>query len=220
MLEGLRAGWHGYQHLQYRGYQYIWANLFWIALSLPVFTVPAAYAGLVRFSYHLHRHPSVPFDEFWQGFRENLRRGLIIAILNVIIIVVNLSNLIAYQGSSGAGVTVLRVVWLLALLGWFAIQLYVWPLLYAMENPSLKGAYRNALVMIILNPLFTLGVWLFCAIVLVLSTVLPVAWLLLTGSALAAIGNTAVQDRLRAAGFDRNSTVVDARTDEAFYDSY
>lgn len=219
MLDGLRAGWHGYQHLQFRGYQYIWANLFWVGLSLPVITMPAAFAGLVRFSYYAHRQPTVSFDEFWLGFRENLKRGLVIGILNVVIVVINVSNLMAYQGSDGAGIAALRVVWLVALVGWFAIQLYVWPLLNALERPNLKGAYRNAAVMILLNPLFTLGVWLACGIVILLSTLLPVAWLLLTGSALAAIGNTAVQERLRAAGFDRSSAVVEAQTDEVFYDS-
>jgi uncharacterized membrane protein YesL len=220
MINGLQAGWNGLHHLQYRGYQYIWLNLLWIVLSLPIITAPVAWAGLIRFSYYAHRRPTVSFDEFWQGFRENLKRGAMIGILNIVIVVVNVSNLVAYQHVSGAAVAVLRVVWLLALVGWFAVQLYVWPLLYAMEQPSLKGAYRNAIVMIVLNPLFTLGVWLVCIVVVVFSTAFPVAWLLLTGGALAAIANTAVQDRLRAAGYDASSAVNPTHPDEPFYDTY
>lgn len=220
MINGLRAGLRGLQHLQYRGYQYIWANVLWIALSLPIITAPGAWAGLVRFSYYAQRQPTVSFDEFWQGFRENLKRGMVIGILNVVIVFVNVANLYAYQYETGAGAVALRVVWLFALFGWFAIQLYVWPLLYAMEQPNLKGAYRNAGVMILLNPLFTLGVWFVCAVVAVLSIAFPVAWLLLTGSALAAIANTAVQNRLRAAGYDKSTSPVNAPAEEVFYDTY
>lgn len=218
MLGGLRAGWRGLLHLQYRGYQYIWANILWIALSLPIITIPAAWAGLTRFSYYAHRQPTASFDEFWQGFRENLKRGLVIGILNVVLVVVNLTNLYVYQYATGAGVMVLRIIWLFALFIWFAIQLYVWTLLNAMEQPNLKGAYRNAAVMILLNPLFTIGVWLVCAVVIAFSMVFPVAWILLTGSTLAAIANTAVQDRLRAAGYERNS--MDIPTEEVFSDTY
>jgi uncharacterized membrane protein YesL len=220
MINGLRAGWRGLQHLQYRGYQYIWANVLWMAVSLPIITAPAGWAGLIRFSYYAHRQPSVSIDEFWQGFRENLRRGGVIGILNLVIVIVNVANLVAYQNAPGAGVAALRVAWLFALFGWFAIQLYVWPLLYAMEQPTLRGAYRNAAVMILLNPLFTVGVWIVCAVVVVLSIAFPVAWLLLTGSALAAIANTAVRDRLHAAGFEKSEDIVAGQREETFTDTY
>jgi uncharacterized membrane protein YesL len=220
VIEGLRAGWRGLQHLQHRGYQYIWANVLWVALSLPILTAPAAWAGLIRFSYYAHRQPNVSLDEFWQGFRENLKRSVLIGILNVVVVVVNVANLYAYQNVSGAGIAALRVVWLVALFGWFAIQLYVWPLLYAMEQPNLKGAYRNAAVMILLNPLFTLGIWFACAVVALLSVAFPVAWILLTGSALAAIANSAVQDRLRAAGYDKSGTIDPGQPNEPFFNTY
>jgi uncharacterized membrane protein YesL len=219
MLSGLQSGWRGLQHLHYRGYQYIWANVLWITLSLPVITAPAAWAGLTRFSYYAHRQPSVSFDEFWQGFRENLIRGALVGILNVVIVLVNVTNLYAYQDETGAGAAILRLVWLLALFIWFAIQLYVWTLLNAMEQPTLKVAYRNAAIMILLNPLFTVGVWLVCAVVIAFSMVFPAAWLLLTGGALAAIANSAVQDRLRAAGFDK-SPAANAQSGEAFFETH
>lgn len=220
MLDGLRAGLRGLQHLQHRGYQYIWANVFWIVLSLPLITAPAAFAGLARFSYLAHRQATVSMDEFWQGFRENIRRGALIGVLNVVVVVVNVGNLLAYQTSDGAGVVVLRVIWLVALIGWFAVQLYVWPLLYAMEQPSLKGAYRNAGVMLLLNPLFTLGVWLVCAVVIGFSAAFPVAWILLTGSTLAAIANSAVQNRLQAAGVQAKTEPLEPVADERFYDTF
>jgi hypothetical protein len=51
-------------------------------------------------------------------------------------------------------------------------------------------------------------------VIAAVSTLLPATWFLVTGGALAAIANSAVQDRLRAAGLERDpsfdeSLVVD-----------
>lgn len=202
MIAGFRAWWRGLRHLEQRGYIYIWGNLWWFVLSLPVITAPAAWAGLMRLGYVAHRDPGVNLDAFWDGFRSNLRRGFVLALLNAIVIGINLVNLWGVQAQSGLTYDVLRSVWLLVLALWFTVQLYLWPLFYAMDDPTLWGAMRNAAAMILLNPLFTLGLWLGLALILAFSMVFFIAWVLLTGGALAAIANSAVLDRLRAAGYE------------------
>jgi len=200
VVAGLRAWLRGLRHLNEQGYIYIWANLFWAALSLPVITAPAAWAGLVRMSTLAHTTPTASVGDFWQGFRENLRRGMLLGLLNVVVIVVNISNIQSYREQPGMVLVLLRAVWLVTLALWFAIQFYMWPIYYQMTQPSVTGALRNAAVMILLNPGFTLGLWLGVMLVVVLSTILFPAWLLLTGGALAAIATSAVLDRLEAAG--------------------
>lgn len=202
MAAGFRAWWRGLRHLEQRGYIYIWGNLWWFVLSLPVVTAPAAWAGLMRLGYVAHRDPGVNLDAFWDGFRSNLRRGFVLALLNAIVIGINLVNLWGVQAQSGLAYDALRSVWLLVLALWFTVQLYLWPLFYAMDDPTLWGAMRNAAAMILLNPLFTLGLWLGLALILAFSMVFFIAWVLLTGGALAAIANSAVLDRLRAAGYE------------------
>lgn len=203
MIYGLRIGLRGLSHLFAHSYVYIWGNIAWLLLSLLIVTAPAAWAGLTRLGYHMHRHPTAEFDQFWQGFRANLRLTLLLAIIGFILVFINVSNLFVYRFATGWEATALRAFWIAALLIWFAPQLYVFPILHAMEQPSLRGAYRNAFVMMLLNPLFTLGVWAVAALVIAFSVLFPIAWFLITGGALAAIGNTAVQDRLRAAGFEK-----------------
>lgn len=202
MLAGFLAWWRGLRHLERRGYIYIWGNLWWFVLSLPIVTAPAAWAGLMHLGYVAHRNPGVNLDAFWAGFRMNLRRGFVLTLLNAVVIGVNLVNLWGAQAQDGLAYDVLRGVWLLALALWFTIQLYLWPLFYAMEQPTLWGALRNAAVMILLNPLFTLGLWLGIALILAFSLVFFIAWALITGGALAAVANSAVLDRLSAAGYE------------------
>ncbi|MDX2139171.1 MAG: hypothetical protein SF123_13870 [Chloroflexota bacterium] len=202
MWAGVRAAGRGFWHFWRRGYLYVWANLFWAALTLLVVAAPAAWAGLVRMSYVAHRDALVSLDDFWQGVRESWRKTFVLALINTLLIVTTLSNLIAYANEPGLGFVILRIVWIVSVVAWFGFQLFVWVFYFAMEQPTLIGAFRNAGVMIVTNPLFTLGVLLIITVIGAMSSVLPAAWFLLTGGIFAAIANSAVQDRLRTAGID------------------
>ncbi len=199
MVDGVRALGRALRHVNHRGYIYIWANIAWVALTLPVVTAPAAWAGLVRMSQSAYTTPTADFQDFWAGFRENLGRGVLISLLNLAVVGVNLSNLQAYR--TQVGFDLLRVIWLGTLVIWFGAQFYMWPIFYRMERPTLTGSMRNAMVMMLLNPGFTLVVWMGITLIIILSTLLFPAWVLLTGGTLAAIANSAVLDRLEAAGF-------------------
>ncbi|MBK8023356.1 MAG: DUF624 domain-containing protein [Chloroflexi bacterium] len=218
MIDGFRAIWRGLRHLNQAGYLLIWCNVAWLLLTLPVITAPAAWAGMSRLAWTLQRAPTASFDDFWTGFKENLVRGIPIAIANAIYWIVFFLNWTAYAPAQGLIFDLLRGVWLLTALLVIAVQLYVGPLYYAMLRPSLRGAFRNAFVMILINPLFTLTLLIGAAIVAVLSTLIPIAWLLLTGGTLAAISTAAVIDRLRAAGIleaeDPASYMVDPSFDD------
>jgi uncharacterized membrane protein YesL len=200
VFAALQAWRRALRHLNHRGYVYIWGNVLWIVLTLPLLTAPAAWAGINRLSYAAYRSPAASLDEFWQGFRENLKHSLVLGVVNLVVVIVNVSNLIAYQTAPGMLADVFRLLWVFALFLWFAVQLYMWPLYYAMERPTVTGALRNAAIMILLNPIFTLFLWLGVLIVIGFSVGFPVMWLLLTGGVLASAANSAVNDRLQAAG--------------------
>ncbi len=200
MLAGFTALWRGIRHLNRRGYYYIWSNLLWIILSLPIVTAPAAWAGLVKMSYDSYHSPSANMSAVWSGFKEHWRHGLMLFVLNFLIVGINLNNLLDYGTRPELIFIPLRAIWLLVLFYWFTIQLYMWVLYYEMETPTLLGAMRLALVMVMRNPLFTIGLWLGLLPIILLSTAFPAAWLLLTGGVLASIANSAVINRLQTAG--------------------
>lgn len=206
MWSGLRVFGRALRHWNQRAYVYIWANLLWAGLAILVITAPAAWAGLIRMSYVAHRQPSTSFDEFWTGFRENLRRTLPIALVNMVILTVTISNLLSYASETGIGILLLRGVWIGSALAWFAVQFFAWPFFYAMKQPTFLGGLRNASAMLVTNPFFCIAVLSCALLTVVLSTVLAGAWLLLTGSVLAVLANSAVQDRLRHAGIEPEPT--------------
>lgn len=200
MIAGFRAVWRGVRHLNHQGYVYVWANLLWLALSLPILTAPAAWLGLNRLAYNAVRNPTAEFNDLWQGFKDYWRRGIVLALINIVFIAVTITNLIGFRDAPGLGFAALRFVWIAVLIIWLTIQAYALALFHGLEQPTLVAAFRNGAVMFILNPLFSLVVMLCVAVIAIISTLLPAAWLLLTGSALAAILNVAVYDRLIAAG--------------------
>jgi len=197
MINGLRVTWRALGNLRYNGYAYVWANLAFVVLSLPLITLPAAWSALCWVSYLAHTDPSeADLSAFWQAFRRNLWRALPWGVGAALFGYINLSNLIAYAGEEGALVAGLVAVWFVAGIVWIGVLLFTWPMYYEMAEPSVWGATRNALIMVLRNPLMMLTLLVLLAGVAAVSTMLIAAWLLLTFGVFAAIGTAAVLDRL------------------------
>jgi uncharacterized membrane protein YesL len=197
MGAGLRAALRGLGNFRNLGYSYIWTNLAFVALSLPVITAPAAYSALMRIGHLAHTDPSeADLSAFWATFRANLRRSLPWGLANLLFAVINFNNLIAYSTIDTPLVTILETAWFMAAVVWLGMLLYTWPIYYEMSEPTVTGATRNALLMVLKNPLFTLVLLIVITLLSIISTVLIAAWLLLTWGAIAAIANAAVLDRL------------------------
>jgi len=200
VILGILAGWRGVRHFFRQGYVYIWANLLWIVLTVLIIPAPMAWAGICRLSYNAYRQPTAQFGDFWDGFKAHWRGGLVISLVGTLLVIINLVNLIGARNETSLVASVLRVLWLMILTGWFGIQLYAFPLLNAMVTPNLRGAYRNAGVMFVRNPFYSLGLLVVCLPVIIISLIFPAAWFLISGGLFAAIANSAVLDRLVEAG--------------------
>ncbi len=65
-----------------------------------------------------------------------------------------------------------------------------------MERPNLPEGIRNALVMVLANPGFTLVLLIFSSVIVAISILTAVPLLLITGSMIACIATAAALDRL------------------------
>lgn len=197
MLDGIRVLGRGLNSVRLNGYAYIWANIAFVALSLPLITMPAAYSALVRVAHVAQTEPSeADLAMFWDTFKSNFWRSLPWGLANLVFAYVNFTNLIAYNDAQGTFIEVLRVLWYASTIIWAGTLLYTWSIFYEMETPHLWQALRNALIMILYNPIFTLTILAGVALLSAISVVLVALWMLLTFSVIAAIGNAAVLDRL------------------------
>ena len=210
MIAGLRAVLRALNDVRQQGYIYIWANLAFVALSLPLLTMPAAYAALCRVAHQTQTEPRSPepLELFWETFKSLLWTALPwgMAMAGAAFMIV--SNMFAYADVQGVPIQALRMTWLLGVMFWTAILLFTWPIYYEMAEPTVWGAARNAAVLVLRNPLFTLIVVAAALILVVVSTLAMIPWLLLSCGAVAAIGSAAVIDRLEAYRAERGTDAV------------
>lgn len=196
MVEAGKSIYQSLKQLRQQGYAYIWANMAFMVLSLPLVTLPAAYSALMRVGHAAHTEPhEADLALFWETFRANFWRSLAWGFAHVLFALVHFTNIFAYGGAYGG---LLRGFWLVIGVTWAGLLLYTWPLYYEMEAPTLVGATRNAILMILHNPLFTFLIVVCVSIYVILSTIFIAAWAMLTWGAIAALANAAVWNRLNA----------------------
>jgi uncharacterized membrane protein YesL len=197
MLAAFLVMFRGLNDVRLKGYTYIWANVAFIALSLPIITAPAAFSALCRVAHAARtQNHEADLELFWETFKANFWRAMPWGLLHLLYGVMNFSNIVSYISSPHPLFQGLWVIWLGTTPFWLAVLLYTWFIYYEMEEPGLVGATRNALVMVVWNPVFTLT-WMAGIILLsAVSTVLVAAWVLLTWGVIASLGAEAVLNRL------------------------
>ncbi len=199
MGAAVRVLWQALRDLNMRGYGYIWSNLMFVGLCIPVITAPGAFSALMYSGYVGHAKTyEGELEAFWDAFRQHWRRALVWALGHGLFAIVHLTNVFFYAGGTESLSTiVLRTLWTLITVVWVGAIFYTWPIYYAMQKPSMMGATRNAVIMVLQNPLFTMTLLFAMFLLSLISTVFIVTWVLLTWGLFSSISNAAVLNRLQ-----------------------
>lgn len=190
------------------------ANVMWAAMSVPLFSiayvamvsnaalpaaaaalvgvVPAApaFAGLYALSKRIIEGRASKLSDFFAGMRAYAVPAWRLYGVWMAGLVLILWNLAFYAGVPGILGGVLIGFFLYLFMLWSALIIYAFPLMVLMERPSLKQIARNALVMIVSRPIYTLVTMLLMGFILILSSVVLVAPFLLFAVALLALWST------------------------------
>jgi hypothetical protein len=190
------------RHYNHYGYRYIWLNVAWLVCSLPIVTAPAAWETFVHVSHRLYLGEVVGLNEFWEYIRQRhvLIRGVGMGLLNVLVFVVVWSNLTSYTTESGLFYTAMRITAVIGVYIGVMTQFYLYPLMMELKQPALLSAAQNALVMLWLNPLFSIGLFLTLIPVFLISTYFIVLWMLVAAGIFVSVSNAAAHHRLVVAG--------------------
>lgn len=172
---------------------FVTLNLLWIAVSLPLVTmIPATAALLYAMNRHAHGR-STGWSEFFGGLRAWFWRSYLWGGLLLLITVILIANIAFYAQLGQPWAIIPAALAAGLLLAWLVIYLPVFPLLLEQEQPSLKQALRNSVVIAARRPLPTLGTAALVALILLGSIfVFPPAWLFLTASLCAWLMNRLV----------------------------
>ncbi len=196
MRDALQVLWRAGVQFERYGWLYVATNLMTVALSIPVITAPVAFAGLSRLSHTAQTGLTATYSDFWQGVRDHFWRGILAGIANVGVLGILWVNFYGYRYQTDWLAAWLRLMWIIILVVWLGVQFYLWPMLEEMQQPNLRGAVRNAALMLLQNPLFSLTLFVAVGLIAAISTVLVVPWLLFSESVIACIANAAVLNRL------------------------
>jgi uncharacterized membrane protein YesL len=173
-------------------------NIVTVLLVIPVVTFPPALAGLWNAANLVAKGRAIHWSDYFEGFRRYFWKAWGLALLNILVAAMIFANVRFYApGTAPFDINPNLSLWIRALfvgtaLLWLFIQMYPMALLLEQEDQRLRVALRNAAVLLIANPGFTIVLLLLLLVVAAISTVLPVLWFLITLALFAVVCNKAV----------------------------
>ena len=148
-------------------------NWLWLLCSLPVITIGPATCGLYRVTLKLARKELVnPAKEFFRGFLENLKPGLILGLLVLLLGIVSAGDAYFALTQTGMNRSLFLVVAIIVASILLTLMAYGFALQAMFENP-LKLQLLNTLKLALVAPGKTIKLWVILLIPVIVFLVLP-----------------------------------------------
>jgi uncharacterized membrane protein YesL len=183
--------------------QLIPAGIFAVVAVIPLLLLPPAMAGLWNVANRAADELAIHWSDYLEGFRRYFWKSLGLALIDVLVLAILLSNVWFYTPSNrsfglGANTSLaIQIFFVLLTAVWLAYQIYPMALLMEQKDQRIRTALRNAGVLLIQRPGFTILLALVLAVVIAISTYpLVVPWFSLTLSFIAVVSNKAVKHLL------------------------
>lgn len=193
---GMIAAWEAIAQavidLRYVGVTLAYFNVLWLFSSLLIITAPPAIAALYAITRSLGYRRSVGWRDFLGAQKTYFFAGWRWALLNAAAGGIIFANLTFYSYMDDTLGLLLIGLWIGLACVWIVVQMYCFPVLLEQEEPRLRTAVRNAFVLCLRHPFFTLTYALVVGFIVFISLVVPYLWALITPALLAFIYNRAV----------------------------
>lgn len=181
-----------------------------ILVVIAMFTVAPVTMGLHHATNRLANYRRVDNSFFWQGLRANMRKGWLLFLASTLVPVAVIANILFYLSRGGwLGIIGFAWVWLLLLV--LMAGQYVFPLIWQQDEPDVKLALRNALLLAVRHPLYSILMLIFQLALLVISGALVILLILLYPGAIAMTQNFALAGLLQEMGLAPEPPEVSAR---------
>ena len=162
--------------------------LWWVGILLVIPAAPVT-AGLCAVANCSANYKRVDAELFWDHAKSNIKRSCLLVGTDLILIAVVVMNIMFYGSSSStlARVVVIPLLWLIVLL--LIGSQYLLPLVSHQENSSLFLTFRNAFLVALRYPLFSLLMLIFQIALVVMSIVTVLPFFLLMPASVAVAAN-------------------------------
>ncbi|HUX75529.1 MAG TPA: YesL family protein [Anaerolineae bacterium] len=198
MKHGFRVFWEALKEFWDELFLLMLMNVVTVLLVIPVVTFPPALAGLWGAANLVAKGRAIHWSDYFEGFRRYFWKAWGLALLNILVAVILFTNIRFYTPANVPfDISPSVSQWIQAFfvgmaLLWVIVQMYPLALLFEQEDQRLRVALRNAAVLLITNPGFTIVLLLLLLIVAAISTAIPLLWFMVTVALLAVVCNRAV----------------------------
>lgn len=180
------------------GFWMVWlSNLFWLALMIPVITIPLAFAGLYASAHGIVHGESLEWTSFFTGIKKHFAASLRWTGANLFVFAVLLFYVWFFSYRENDLVDSWRRLGSFAVivaLLWWCLNMFTFPFMLVQEKPSYRNALRNAIVLFLKWPGQAMGFVLFNLVVIALSVWLRFPWLVFGASLPALMACICVKD--------------------------
>ncbi|MCD4687281.1 MAG: DUF624 domain-containing protein [Anaerolineae bacterium] len=194
---GMIAAWEAIAQfvidVRYVGITLLYLNVLWVLCSLPVITAPAATAALYVTTRDLTHRREISWRAYLRACQTYFFTGWRWVLMNAIAGGIVYANLTFYSYMPPPFGPLLIALWLGAVVVWLMVQMYCFPVMLEQEKWNVRQALRNALVLVLRHPFFTLTYALVAGFFAFISLIIPYLWLLITTALFAFLYNGAVR---------------------------
>jgi hypothetical protein len=163
-----------------------------LLIPLPIVT-----GGLCFVANQVSRGQFAKWSTFITGIRRYWAKSLIVALINLVVLILLFAN-IQFYGTivQGTWTTFALAAWLIVAIYWLLSQVFWFPMILELENEKVLLALRNALVMVIITPGFSVTVGILMVVLSAICVALTVPAIVLMAALLLLMANHATRSRL------------------------
>jgi len=164
--------------------------LWWLSVLLIV-PGPPATAGLYYLAHRIVHEQRVEFAFFWEEVKRQFGKSwqlVGVDLLGLLIIGTNFNFYLRLDGP----LRYVAILWIYLFLLWVATQIYLFPLLFEMEEPRLVWLLRNAVLLTLFRPGYTLLLLILLLAVTLLSSALFILMIIAWPALIALVSARAV----------------------------
>jgi uncharacterized membrane protein YesL len=134
----------------------------WLLAQLLIVTGPPATATLFAMARRTYDGEYWSAADAWATFRALFGPAWLWGLPNIVVIGLSLYNISTFWSVPGGMWSGLRIIWLIGLLVWLALNLFYWPFYLAAEDRSLRNTFTNSARFWLLHPGTALVLFVVC----------------------------------------------------------
>ncbi len=171
--------------------------LLMLAGSVVMFAIPPALFGLFWLTYQISLGNAVKFSTFVDGVKQPLKPMFIWGGINLLVVVMLVSNVIFYQAMEAAWAAFVAQFFYGVLIVWLILQLLTLAMYPHLETPGFRLALKNTLRLFAINPFAVIGMAVIVIGEVALGGYAPVILGLLSVSLAALVASITVEELVK-----------------------